>query len=111
MSTPNDTISLSDAITWTTNWRSQNPNAVKAFLIPKDDLTGVLAENPDAVRAYLAIDDNGQEKLVIVGCTHQIDGTYKDKLPNPRGGDNGNYIFDFTMPCPPVCDPSSQLNG
>ena len=77
MSTPNDTISLDDAIDWTTNWRTQNPNSVKAFLIPNDDLTGVLAENPDAVRAYLAIDDNGEKKLVIVGTTHQIDNGEK----------------------------------
>lgn len=111
MSTPNDTISLDDANAWTAKWRTQNPNAVRAFLIPKDDLTGVLLENPDAVRAYLAIDDNGQEKLVIVGCTHEKDGTYKDKLPPKDGGDNGNYIFDFTMPCPPVCDPTSSLNN
>ena len=110
MSTPNDTITLAQATAWTTKWRTQNPNAVKAFLIPNDDLTGVLAENPDAVRAYLAIDDNGEEKLVIVGTTQQIDGTYKDKLPDPKGGDNGNYIFDFTLPCPPICDPTSQLN-
>lgn len=110
MSTPNDTISLPDAEAWTANWRSTYPNMVKAFRIPTDDLTGVLAENPDAVRAYLAIDDSGERKLVIVGCERQADGTYKDMLPNAKG-DNGNYVFDFTSPCPTDCDPNSSLNS
>lgn len=110
MSTPNDTITLAQAIAWTTTWRTQNPNAVKAFLIPKDDLTGVLNESPDAVRAYLAVDDQGEQKLVIVGTELQKDGTYKDMLPSVTG-DNGNYIFDFTSPCPTDCDPTSSLNS
>ena len=117
MSTPpSDTVSLSDATTWCENWRNANPNLVKAFLIPTDDLTGVLAENPDKVRAYLAIkikQDGSQEpKLIIVGTERQANGDYKDMLPAAPGSrDNGQYIFDFTTPCPLDCDPTSPLNS
>lgn len=112
MSTPNDTITLAEGQSWTAAWRSQNPNAVKAFLIPTDDLTGVLSERPDAVRAYLAIetkkDGSQEEKLVIVGCK-LVNGVYEDMLPN-AAGDNGNHLYDFTQPCPPICDPKSSLS-
>ena len=116
MSTPNDTVSLEDATTWCENWRNANPNKVKAFLIPTDDLSGVLAENPDKVRAYLAIKDkpdgSQETKLVFVGAERQANGDYKDMLPNPAGQrDNGQYIFDLTEPCPIYCDPTSQLNS
>ncbi|MEP2935261.1 MAG: hypothetical protein ABJM06_06060 [Gilvibacter sp.] len=113
MSTPNDTVSLQDAETWTAEWRKQNPGNVKAFLIPTDDLTGVLAENPDKVRAYIGIKLNGdgtQEAKLLIVAADRVGSIYEDQLP-PQQGDNGNYIFDFTSPCPTDCDPNSSLNS
>jgi hypothetical protein len=84
-----------------------------AFLIPKDDLTQVLAEGVDAVRAYIGVDDtdpnNLVEKLMIVGAKYDAaKDVYVDMLPGrvPEGGD----VYDFTRPCPPSCDVYSPLN-
>ena len=113
MNPPNDTISLQEAQDWTAEWRLQNPGKVKAFLIPIDDLTGVLKEKPDKVRAYLGIktnlDGSTEEKLILVAADKN-GNIYEDQLP-PAQGDNGNYIFDLTTPCPSACDPTSSLNS
>lgn len=117
MSTPpSNTIDLDEAETWCENWRNAHPNMVKAFLIPTSDLTNVLAENPDKVRAYLAIKENldgtTENKLVLVGAEKAANGDYLDMLPAGKGQpNNGNYIFDFTDPCPTYCDPTSPLNS
>lgn len=113
MSSPINTIPLSTAEQWTAEWRLQNPGKVKAFLIPVVDLQEVLNERPDMVRAYLGIqvnpDGSQEDKLVLVGADK--DGSiYKDMLP-PHQGSNGNYIYDFTVPCPVECDPTSSLNS
>ena len=114
MNTPKNIISLPEAEAWTAEWRKQNPGKVKAFLIPTEDLQEVLNERPDKVRAYLGIEINPNDgsqtdKLVLVGT--RLDGSiYKDMLP-PLQGSNGNYIYDFTLPCPIECDPTSPLNS
>ncbi len=113
MSTPQNTISLLDAETRTAEWRIQNPGKVKAFLIPIESLTGVLAQKPDKVRAYLGIktnfDGSQEEQLIFVGADKK-GSIYVDQLP-PVQGDNGNHIFDLTTPCPSDCDPNSSLNS
>ncbi|NND64287.1 MAG: hypothetical protein HKN48_13950, partial [Flavobacteriaceae bacterium] len=109
MSQADKKITLPQAIAQTTAWRSSHPNACKAFLIPIQDLQGLLAEiqgqgSGAQARAYLAMDGN-EEKLVFVGTEEVPDGKggtyYKDLLPNDGDGDgNGNSIWDFTRPCP-----------
>ena len=117
MSSEDKKISLSDAITWTTDWRSAPSTSARAFLIPIEDLQGVLAEisgqsgTPKA-RAYLAMDGT-EEKLIFVGTQYNDKtGVYEDLLP--AAGENyqtaANSIWDFTNPCPPDCDPNSPLN-
>ena len=117
MNNTNDTITLAEGKAWTKAWRERNPNAeCRAFLIPKKDLTGLLTEDIDAVRAYMAYGPNEsgvkEDKLVIVGT--KLDpktGVQVDMLPDPTlAVGNGNNIYDFTTPCPPVCDPKSDLN-
>ncbi len=124
MSEATKKITLQTAIDWTKEWRSEESdynkyNELNAFLIPIQDIQGVLAEmgaNPgdDAyVRAYLGVDASvNEEKLIIVGTEKQDDGTYKDLLPvalNKADG-NKNSIWDFAKPCPPYCDKNSSLN-
>lgn len=120
MSEENGRISLDEAITWTSNWRDNPSTSARAFLIPLRDLRGAISEiqgqsGSPMVRAYLAIDD-GVEKLVIVGTTQETDKdgniVYKDMLP-AAGEDaetSPNGIWDFIKPCPPYCDPNSDLN-
>lgn len=113
MSEKINVIDLPTAVSWAKKWRKEEGtynahHEVHAFLIPKVDLEEVLAQGVDAVRVYLGIDENDVEKLMIVGTEYDAaTDTYVDMVPNrsPKG-----EIFDFTMPCPPFCDPESPLN-
>ena len=122
-----NTITLRKAIKWTARWRKLkaclNPQErCRAFNIPKIDLQEVLQEEGVAsVRAYMGlqeqIDEHGNlkfiEKLVIVG----VDAEGKDMLPVDESNNNAflfeedGYVYDFTAPCPDVCDDQSPLNG
>ncbi|MDX1462061.1 MAG: hypothetical protein R3359_03315 [Marinirhabdus sp.] len=125
MSQEDKKISLQTAIDWTTQWRSEESdynshNECNAFLIPVQDLNGVLAEmgNPDdnsdaCVRAYLGVDPtDNTEKLIIVGTQKDRNGVYRDLLPTSQDNAEGNTnsIWDFVRPCPPSCDDQSALN-
>ena len=92
-------IPLSEAQLWTTIWRIACPTNCKAFLIPIEDLMGVLTEmgvleqNPDGsytydegsnrdIRAYMGINPknkkgNPEDKILLVGT---------EKVPNGQGG-------------------------
>jgi hypothetical protein len=101
----NNQISLKQAKDWTAIWRIANPNKAKAYLIPIEDLMGVLIEmevlkplskkdntysydegHNKAIRGYMAIEPvnlhgRPEEKLLIVG-TEKIgegfDVVYRD---------------------------------
>ncbi|WP_459209513.1 hypothetical protein [Aquimarina rhabdastrellae] len=112
-------------------------NKCNAFLIPVEDLLEVLDEmgilniplesilkakedrgGKEFIRAYTGVQNKivnnklkPEEKLMIVG-TKLVNGTYKDMI---AGYDDetigeGGKIFDFSVPCPPACDPESPLN-
>jgi hypothetical protein len=108
-------IPLNEAQRWAKRWSKKEGDynkhhKVNAFLIPKVDLLEVLKEGVDAVRAYIGVDDNGVEKLMIVGT--QLDpktGIYVDMITVGEGNteDNHDNIYDFTEPCPPAGDPKS----
>lgn len=81
------------------------------------------------VRAYMAIeafnDKNTpermkgatMEKVLMVG-TKEIDGIYHDIIDGKiqatgdvlKTGGVDSGIYDFSIPCPPFCDPGSPLN-
>ncbi len=120
MSATDKKITLAEAISWTTAWRSSPTTSARAFLIPIEDMQGVINEisgqgGSPCARAYLAM-DGGEEKLVIVGTSQetQKDGSviYRDLLPavGEDPATASNAIYDFTTPCPTECDPSSPLN-
>ena len=122
-----NTITLKTAINWATNWRKLEStynkyNECKAFNIPKIDLQEVLAEDGVAsIRAYLGVKETVnpktkettyEEKLMIVG----VDKNNKDMISTVKATDglgdgDEDDIYDFTDPCPSVCDPDSPLNG
>ena len=102
-------ISLGVAEQWTANWRAKYPE-VKAFLIPIEDLMGVLIEmgaleqtgrnqysfNEGVkrdVRGYLGLDDNATPHMVMVGTKKFPDSrfpggfVYRDLY---NGGVDGN---------------------
>jgi hypothetical protein len=107
-------IPLKEAQKWAKRWTKKEGNYNKhhkmnAFLIPKVNLLEVLAEDVDAVRAYIGVNDDGVEKLMIVGTKYdQSTGIYVDMI---TVGDENivNAIYDVTQPCPPACDPKSPM--
>lgn len=93
-------ITLAQGVTWTTSYRSANPNAIKAHFFGKSKLTEMLNQtNCVGLRFYRAIDDTGVAKLVVVGVlADQTDMT-------------SGLIMDKSFLCPPYCDAGSALNG
>ena len=110
-----NTITLKTAKKWASNWRELESTF-------KIDLQEVLAEDGVAsIRAYLGVKETlnpktkettYEEKLMIVG----VDKNNKDMISTVKavdglGDGDENDIYDFTDPCPNVCDPDSPLNG
>ncbi|MBQ4821355.1 hypothetical protein [Aquimarina sp. MMG016] len=110
-----NTITLETGIQWTTKWRQECPDNCRAFLIPKIDLIEVLQEKHVVnVRAYMGIDDDGIEKLIIVGVDadgKDVIGPISNKSATTNDEIEFGYLYDFTDPCPNTCDNSSPLNG
>ena len=97
-----NTITLETAQLWASNWRRNPENSVKAFLIPSTDITELLEyEGVTDIRTYVGIDERGTHKLMLVG----VDADGNDLIDDVKG----QYIYDFTKPCPPVCDVNSPL--
>jgi len=111
-----DSITETEAITLTTNWRTYisgidpNPQYIKAFNIPMQDIINLsnFTKCP-SVRAYLSMTsttDVSTLKIILV----PVDALGNDVLsvPGPLGTDQSS-IFDFTTPCPQTCDVNSPL--
>jgi len=111
-----DTIPEQKGIDVTTNWRDYisnldpAPNYIRAFNIPMVDITE-LAQfyKCDSVRAYLAMEVPGDIttlKIILV----PVDPAGNDILNVPDGsGTMQSTIYDFTSPCPQLCDIDSPL--
>lgn len=128
MSKKDKTIPLKLAQNWTNAWRDKESgynkhNKCNGFLVPIQDLQGVLNEMKDEkgegyVRAYLGIDnETKKKKLLIVGTKPELqkDGSiiYRDLVPNEKEGElqtGGGNIWDFSNQIPPAEDPESPLN-
>jgi hypothetical protein len=109
------TIDLTTARDYAKRWRAEDSdyekhNKLNAFLIPKQNLQYLLDQDVDAVRAYLGVDEDGVEKLMIVGTkwSHETE-THDDMLPLMDSKFQGK-IYDFTRPCPQACGHKSALN-
>jgi len=136
MTDQDNTIPLATAKTWTAEWRSEESNynnyhTCNGFLVPAEDLQNVLDEikgqtGDKKIRVYLGVKtDNSTipptqtEKLLIVGTIAEIqdDGSviYRDIINGTVDGKGAapltnSGIWDFSEPCPPVCDHKSPLN-
>ena len=125
---------------WTEAWRTVYKEAgipvPKGFLIPVQDLMGVLTEmnvltdngnnnytyNKSLgrdVRAYMGF-DGSVPHLVMLG-TKVVNGVYRDLYDGGVDGQKGTLtgeegfegsgIYDFSRPCPNACDDDSKLNS
>ena len=91
-------ITLSEATTWTENYRNANPGATKAHFFGVNKLNLILNQSSCVgIRAYYAIDDDGAKQLVLVG----VDANGEDLY-------NG-VILDRSAPCPSWCALNSPL--
>ncbi len=127
------TIPLDDAITRVTLFREKmlksaavpEESIPRAILIPIDDLLAI-------IQKYATVDDEGNVKSSLIGvrtyfAIKPTDHDLPDEvtalvvavdkqgndLINTTSGlgaeDEGTEIYDFTRPCPDVCDPESPL--
>ncbi|HPW98242.1 MAG TPA: hypothetical protein PK218_06770 [Flavobacterium sp.] len=94
-------IKLEEAQKWAENWRNKQPDVVKAFLIPKEDIIAlyesITLNGAQDVRGYLGIRETGEYKMMFVA----VDTKGNDRI------DLG--IYDLTQPCPNFCDLESPL--
>ncbi|TKC08373.1 hypothetical protein FA048_14555 [Pedobacter polaris] len=123
------TIPLNAAIARVTRFRDQmkgqipDTNIPRAILIPISDLMAIvekyssldddgnITNSLQGVRAYFAVKLTDQQlDDDVTALIVAVDKEGKDLIPTSdelQGGDS--EIYDFTKPCPDVCDPESPL--
>ena len=104
---PENAVPLSEAVTDCSNWRTTadlrlGSGKVYAFKIPMLDFESIFDEDAESIRAYIGEASNGEKKLFLVG----VDASGDDMVDYP----NGQFVYDFAVPCPPTCDTSSPLS-
>ncbi len=105
---------------YTANWRTyiaaidQDPNYIRAFNIPMQDIASLADFTKcNSVRAYLGM-ANGTDvstlKLVLVPVDTDNLDVLSIEVPDGSGGLVAqSSIYDFTTPCPQLCDIASPL--
>ncbi len=117
---PSPGIPEATGIAYTANYRSymsgidKNPNYIRAFNIPMEDITSLadFSKCP-SVRAYLGMSDPtdiSTIKLVLVPVDENNDDILSIQVPGLSGSDvTQSSIYDFSTPCPQLCDINSPL--
>lgn len=102
---PPNAIPLSTASDWTKAWRNRTTlQDINGFWIPMIDVNEARLElGVENMRGYLGIDGNGVQHLLLVGV-------------NAKGNDmidelKGEFVYDYTKPCPQQCGNGNLLNG
>lgn len=92
-------IQLATAIQWTTNFRNNNPGAIKAHFFGNIIINDILSQaNCIGMRLYNAIDDNNQPQILLVG----VDNNGNDMTDG--------IIADMSHPCPTECGVNTVLS-
>ena len=91
---------LNMAAQWTANYRKENPDGLKGHLFGSRLILRILGQ-PDClgIRIYYALDDVGQQQLILCGVD-----------------DKGNDLYDGiigerSLPCPSRCGKDNPLNS
>ena len=92
-------ISLDEALKYVSDFRKRNPDAIKAYTADGDKLQQVLLQKDCiGLRIYNGYSEKtGANNLVILG----VDSAQSDMV--------SGLILQRLEPCPPNCDPTSQL--
>jgi hypothetical protein len=117
------TITLHEAENRIANWSKANPNMVKAFAFDINEVTYLLNNLPKtisaiqpeygALRFYLGLNDAGVYSLMMVPVEgpydpdHNVPG--KDVVMSVTEDSRESSIYDFSSPCPHLCDRNSPL--
>jgi hypothetical protein len=118
MSTPlaPNMVALAVATKWINTWRDANTSRdldnyvprefmgkpLKGFWIPGNDLIDILRETGTvSARTYFGVDENNIIHLLFVG----VDANGNDMTDESKG----QYIYDFTQPCPATCSEKGPL--
>lgn len=96
-------ISLQDAAALTANYRSGQTNPILGHFVGTDKVQELLKQTGCVgLRIYYGIHgQTGRKEIVIVG----VDSDENDILESTP------LILDQTLPCPPTCGNSNELNG
>ena len=91
---------LEKAAKWTNNYRTANPDQVKAHFFGNRIIEKILAQ-PDCVgiRCYHALDHQGTPQLIIVGADANENDLYE------------GIIAEVARPCPPYSSTPNPLNS
>jgi hypothetical protein len=103
---PPNAIPLQTAVIWTANWRSREKiEDIKGFFIPMIDINEVTREfGITNIRGYMGINDaTGEIHFLIVG----VDEEGNDMINEAEG----QFVYDYTKPCPQQCGDPNELNG
>lgn len=129
------TIPLNDAIARVTRFREKmvksaeipESNVPRAILIPIDDLLAIIQKYTtvddegnvksklSGVRTYFAIkatDEDLSDEVTALVVAVDLEGNDLINTKSTLGVDDdgeGSEIYDFTRPCPDICDPESPL--
>ncbi|MGH1383483.1 hypothetical protein [Kordia sp.] len=102
---PPNAIPLATAADWTKEWRNRTTlQDINGFWIPMIDVNEAREElGVENMRGYLGIDGDGEHHLLLVGV-------------NAKGNDMideaaGQFVYDYTLPCPQQCGNGNVLNG
>jgi hypothetical protein len=93
-------IDLTEAASWTSNYRSAQPNGIKAHFFGREIIERILAqEDCQGLRIFYGLNDNGEQQLILVGAdtneNNQVTGT----------------IADHSVVCPVACGNADALNS
>jgi len=102
---PPKAIPLATAAIWTANWRERTEiQDINGYFIPMEDIDEARSEaGITNMRGYLGINEEGENHLLLVG----VDSKGNDMIDEA----NGQFVYDYTLPCPQQCGDKNVLNG
>ena len=92
-------------------WRQTSK--INGFAVKKAELREIMdANGMEDMTCYFGLNELGEMKMFMVADKSVgVAGADGDTVSVGAGNDNADeFVYDFTSPCPPTCDPNSPLN-
>ena len=79
---------------------------INGFAVKKAELREIMdSSDMEDMTCYFGLDETGAMKMFLVA-----DSSIKPIDTTGLRDNSDEYVYDFTNPCPPTCDPNSPLN-